>query len=499
MKIISLSMGAHDSSYAIFENQELIIHEELERINRIKETDADIVQYLEDSNISLDDFDYVLTYKHGEAKWYSPKYLEYKSKNIHKCFEIGHHLAHAANAYYSTDINDATVVIIDGGGWEEIPISNSVWSVHENKFNLLKSSFDVNIGGIWSNVTSKIFGLCGGGPPFGCQAGTVMAMSCMGKHNPNINLFNLPNENILTQQEKYDYAYELQQFTETFITNYISDIIKNSSTKNLCLAGGVVLNCVYTGKLKKLFPELEFIYIPPAPYDAGLAIGCAQYFLFSVLGLKRVKTGLYNSPYLGKLYSDEDIKKSISQYQNINVKDSSIEEVVKLLTEKNIISVFNERSESGRRALGNRSILADPRHSDMKDKINEKIKHREWFRPFAPAILKENMSEWFEFEIDSPYMSFAIPFKEEKKKLVPAVVHLDGTGRLQTVEKNRNNFFYSLISEFNKQTNIPIVLNTSFNDKEPIVETPSDAINCFLKTNLDFLYFSQTKQLISKK
>ena len=169
------------------------------------------------------------------------------------------------------------------------------------------------------------------------------------------------------------------------------------------------------------------------------------------------------------------------------------------MANNNIISVFGGKSESGRRALGNRSILANPKDEKMKDIINSKVKHRQWYRPFAPSILAEEVDNWFEENYDSPYMSFAVKFKESKRKLVPAVSHYDGTGRLQTVSEDTNSWYYGFIRAWYEKSGVPILLNTSFNDREPIVETPEHAINCFLRTNIDYLYFYDSKILVSKK
>jgi len=185
--------------------------------------------------------------------------------------------------------------------------------------------------------------------------------------------------------------------------------------------------------------------------------------------------------------------------ENLNIKENiNDKEIIELLCNQNIICVFGGSSESGRRALGNRSILADPRNNNMKDIINEKVKHRQWFRPFAPSILREEVKNWFEKDIDSPYMSFVLKFKEEVRDKVPAVVHFDGSGRLQTVTKNDNKWYYNFISKFKDKTGVPILLNTSFNDREPIVETPEDAIKCFKGTDIDYLYFYDYNILVSK-
>ena len=282
------------------------------------------------------------------------------------------------------------------------------------------------------------------------------------------------------------------------VKNIIGKFIGNS--KNLCMAGGTILNSVMTGKIWDWYPQLENIYIPPVPYDAGLAIGNIQYILHHMMDKPREKYCDNFTPYLGRTYSNEEIFSAIEKLSDkIEYQSVTDEEVVKLLIEQDIVSVFNGGSESGRRALGNRSILADPRSSNMKDIINEKVKHRQPFRPFAPSIMRDKVSEWFVRDIDSPYMQFVLKFKDGVKDKVPAVVHYDGTARLQTVTENDNKWYYNFIKKFYNSTGVPMLLNTSFNDREPIVETPEHAIHCYLKTNIDYLYFSDPKVLISKK
>ena len=176
---------------------------------------------------------------------------------------------------------------------------------------------------------------------------------------------------------------------------------------------------------------------------------------------------------------------------NINVQRNINDDYVVdlLMKDNNVISVFGGGSESGRRALGNRSILADPRSPEMKEMINEKVKHRQWYRPFAPSILREEVKNWFTKDLDSPYMSFCLEVKEEQAKKIPAVIHFDNTARLQSVSKNDNKWYHGFISKWFKKSGVPILLNTSFNDREPIVETPVHAINCYMGTNIDYLYF----------
>ncbi len=497
MKILGFSAGSHDSSYAIFEDGRLVIHEELERITRVKETEEDVLQYLEESGVDLDEFDYIVTYPHGNPIGYSQTYLNIQRKNPSKCVEIGHHLAHAANAFYNSKYDDSLVVTIDGGGWDNgRPGCLTSWQADKDSIKNLDYRMSPNLGGFWQDCTREIFGLSGGGPPYGCQAGTVMAMSCMANESETPER---PYSQYAgcSDQRKYNLAQGIQDVTENIVKEYIQKNLGENT--NLCLAGGVVLNCVLTGKIKSWFPQIKNIFIPPVPYDAGLAIGCVQYFLKEHLKKDLIIDQLFDSPYLGASYGDEHINNALLEFADkIETVECSDLDVAKLLTEKNIISVYGGKSESGRRALGNRSILADPRHEDMKDIINQKVKHRQSFRPFAPSILREHVADWFVEDIDSPYMSFAIPFKKGKAKLVPAVVHLDGTGRLQTVTQSSNNWYYNFIKTFSSLTDVPIILNTSFNDREPIVETPSDAIKTFLKTDIDFLYFREKNCLVKK-
>ena len=237
----------------------------------------------------------------------------------------------------------------------------------------------------------------------------------------------------------------------------------------------------------------------PVPYDAGLAIGSAQWVWHQELGNPRVEWDRNATPYLGEKYGTSAIESAIEKFQDkLVVKRVEDRDVIERLSLQKIVSVFGGGSESGRRALGNRSILADPRSENMKDLINEKVKHRQWYRPFAPAILREEVSKWFVRDIESPYMGFVIKFKEEAKSKVPAVVHHDGSGRLQTVTEKDNEWFYKFLNLWHEESGVPILLNTSFNDREPIVETPEHAINCFLKTEIDHLYFFDAGILLEK-
>ena len=504
MKIFSLSGGGHDSSYAIYDGKKIILHDEIERHSRIKEDNASSLEFYQNSGGNLDDFDILTFYPPGHDK------LFHTIKDLDNFIEVGHHQSHAANAFFSSNLEQSLIITIDGGGADRIDgkikaSEITIWSGEGNKVHSIKYFFGpYNLGMAWNRITNRVFGLSGGGPPYGSQAGTVMAMSAFGDKNAfselDTSIFLSPDVGYtnLSEKQKFDFAARLQHLTEIFIKQLIGEFIGDN--KNLCLSGGVVLNSVMTGKIWDWYPQLENIYIPPVPYDAGLAIGNIQYILHHMMDKPREKYCDNFTPYLGRTYSNEEIFSAIEKLSDkIEYQSVTDEEVVKLLIEQDIVSVFNGGSESGRRALGNRSILADPRSSNMKDIINEKVKHRQPFRPFAPSIMRDKVSEWFVRDIDSPYMQFVLKFKDGVKDKVPAVVHYDGTARLQTVTENDNKWYYNFIKKFYNSTGVPMLLNTSFNDREPIVETPEHAIHCYLKTNIDYLYFSDPKVLISKK
>ena len=262
--------------------------------------------------------------------------------------------------------------------------------------------------------------------------------------------------------------------------------------KAVCLAGGVAFNCVANGKITENTP-FEKVYLQPASGDAGLAIGAAYFVHHQILGLPRAF--VMENAYWGPGYSHEKIgaaiKSSRLQDEGLEISELHEEAVTKEaareIADGKILGWFQGRAEWGPRALGNRSIVADPRRSDMKDILNARIKHREMFRPFAPSILAECTGEYFEKSDPCPFMTQAYSVRPEKRAVIPAPTHVDGTGRLQTVTQNENPRYWRLIREFANLTGVPVVLNTSFNDNEPIVCRPEEAIDCFLRTKMDVL------------
>ena len=294
-------------------------------------------------------------------------------------------------------------------------------------------------------------------------------------------------------QIHFDIGASAQKVLEDVLLKMAAYIHDQTGMKNLCFGGGVALNGVANYRLLKESP-FEKIHIPPSPGDAGSAVGAAQYLYF-IHHKKPRKIIIDNGEavnenvYVGPSYDDNEITRYLETnnvpYEKYD-KKILLEKTARLISQGKIVGWYQGKMEWGPRALGNRSILADPRNSQMKDILNEKIKHREPFRPFAPSILEEFTSEYFDIDIPSPYMLMVANVK--KPKIIPAVTHVDGTGRLQTVSKKSNLLYYELINEFYKITGVPVIINTSMNVMgEPIVNTPAQAYNMITKTDMDYL------------
>ena len=523
MKIAGFCSG-HDAAYGIIEDGVPVVHNEIERFNRVKDSEGDSMKFLFDTEASYDDIDY---FTHCIGSKRSNKYRI----AFDKCIELskewirpGHHQSHAANAFYSSEFEEALIVTMDGGGTDTSVINNwtgrtcfTVWSGKDNKITELEiwDESKLHLGGVWSRATVNIFGLKAWSPS---QQGTVMGMAALGDANKYMEHFNylyprnqscLPDEwrklaeiAKSSEQEMFNIAASLQRATEIVLKEQFERLIRKHKPKNICLSGGVSLNCVFVGKLFDWFPGIN-VFCDPIPYDAGLALGSARYIYHDILDYPRVYNSVQNAtPYLGKTYSKAEVTEAIDSFnmnESMNIESADDDFIIDAMMNKKIVSVFGGGSESGRRALGNRSILADPRSKENKEIVNEKVKHRQWFRPFAPSVLREHVGEWFEHDVDSPYMSVAIKWKEDKVDRVPAVVHFDNTARLQTVKKEDNEWYHSFITKFYEKTGVPLVLNTSFNDREPIVETPTHAIQTFWGTDIDYLYFRDYGIVVSKK
>ena len=539
MKIAGVWSG-HDCSYCILEDGYPVIHDEYERFIREKEPKGNAVEFLIENYSGYKDIKHLVTCsplhvtnKDDEA-W--KKIENIVKKNGGDVHEIGHHEAHAANAFFCSNYSDATIITLDGGGVERdgMVTACTIWRGSDKCVELVDRLpiHTFNIGGLWTRATRYIFKLQSGWPR-GHQAGSVMAMSALGNKERFLQdflkmlttdihaaSFKPPNQPAgayipgkdpthpyldhwvqiaaRSEQDKFDLAAGLQAATEIVFRDLLQQIFNVAPNSNLCLAGGVTLNSVMVGKIRDWFPEIKEIYVTPTPHDGGLPIGAAQYIWHQLLGNPRITWADNFTPYLGKTYNRNEIETALNTRNDVHWEFATDDIVLKKLDDQKIISIFGGGSESGRRALGNRSILADPRSKDMKDTINEKVKHRQWFRPFAPSILRSKTVDWFENDIESPYMSMVLQFKKEKQHLVPAVVHINGSARLQTVTKNDNEWYHNFLEKWENVSGVPIILNTSFNDREPICETPTHALECFCRTEIDYLYFYDHGILVHK-
>lgn len=544
MKIVGL-YNAHDGGYCILEDGKIVEHTEFERYTRLKESGGDSLElYLK--NHKLDEAHHFVSVC-PDTNLEKTGFGTYETHNILPkdkiCF-YSHHLCHASHAYYSSPFEDAIVISIDNAGMESKGYGISagiylaqgkdikkVWEIPSEQFSL---------GDLWGRLTRWVFKLWSGYPR-GHQAGSVMAMAALGDHSkyyqdlrdmlgvnhkaavtapPNAlrGVYVPPEEEVVhpflnkyreiaeDEQEKFNLAASLQTVTEELLLDLVGRAVNMArqegfGSMNLCFSGGCSLNSVAMGKIWQLIgPQGWKMYIPPVPYDGGLNIGAAQYYYHSILrNPKFYNSDEAASPYLGEVWDDKEIFLALKDTKNIKIESNvNVERVAQELADGKIISVYNGRSESGRRALGNRSILANPAIPDMKQIINDRVKHRQWYRPFAPSVLEEHGEEWFENFFPSPYMSFVFAIKEDKLGQAKAIEHFDGTARIQSVNHKQNEWYYNLIKKFHNITGIPLVLNTSFNDREPIVETPEDAIKCFMGTDIDYLYFAETQELVSK-
>jgi carbamoyltransferase len=434
-----------------------------------------------------------------------------------KKIKIEHHLAHAASSFFCSPFEDAAIITTDGRGeWPCLLFASG----RGNKIKTIrKSYFPHSLGQIYQAFTEylgfpdygdeyKVMGLSGYGKPTHMEllreiiqfkdGELTINQKFMNYHIFNMNMDDRfstrldqylkcrrnPDEKVT--QEHMNTAASIQARLNEVgleIANYMQKI---TGSKNLCLSGGVALNGVMNHYIKQN-SNFDDIYISPAPSDTGLALGAALYVNHSILDNKR--DFVMEHAFWGPEFDDKEIQKYLDVYQISykKLKDPA-KKAAELIADGKVVGWFQGRMEYGPRALGNRSILGDPRIEKMKEIINSKIKFREEFRPFAPAVLKERSADYFLDLGDSPFMLNVGKVRREKKKEIPSVTHVDGTARVQTVEKRINPLFYSLIQQFEKITNVPLVINTSFNVKgEPIVCTPNDAIRCFYTSGIDDL------------
>ncbi len=441
---------------------------------------------------------------------------------------VEHHLAHAASAFFVSPFDEAAVLTLDGFGDFA---SSMLCHGHDNTLEVLdRVLFPHSLGIFYTAVTQwlgfpkygdegKVMGLAPYGDPeqFLDRMRDLVKLDGNGfeleldffvhhkegvdmtwdEQTPTIGrLFSDRMEEAfgpareprseLTQAHR-DVAAALQRMLEEAYLHLVRAAHRRTGSKNLCLAGGVALNAVANGRIR---PETEFdgVYVQPAAGDSGIAVGAAYYVWNQELGQPRsfVMEHAYTGPEFGEAEADAAIRAAGFDPERLD-DDALFAYVAERIAEGDVVGWFQGRMEFGPRALGNRSIVTDPRREDMKEILNARIKHREPFRPFAPSLLAESAGEWFEQDYTSPFMVLVYKTREDKRDKIPAVNHIDDTGRLQTVEERVSPRYYRLIKAFGDRTGVPIVLNTSFNENEPIVMTPEHAVETFAKTKMDLL------------
>jgi len=460
-------------------------------------------------------------------------------KLVAKFHRIEHHQAHLASTLFVSPFENAALLSADGLG----DFASSMWGLGAGNHMRIDGSitFPHSLGLYYSAVTQylgflkfgdeyKVMGLAAYGQPAYLDAfRNILRFSANGgdfgfklgldyfthhKTGPEMSwaesdktptlgkMFSEAMPRLLKaparepeaplEQKHRDMASSLQARLEEVYLGMLKKLAAATGAKAVCLAGGVAFNCVANGKILDATP-FEQVYVHPAAGDAGLAVGAAYFVWHQLLGQPR--SFVMDHAYWGPGYSAAEIKPAIQAspvsrggHTFTELPDEELfRRTAEIIAEGKILGWYQGRAEWGPRALGNRSIVADPRRPEMKEILNRRIKHREIFRPFAPSILAEKTGEWFEKSHPSPFMNLAYSVLPAKRDKIPAPTHVDGTGRLQTVTREANPRYYALIAEFERQTGVPVVLNTSFNDNEPIVCRPEEALECYLRTQMDAL------------
>ena len=545
MKIVGANFGntekgmlLNDGGICLLNEDKLIITSE-ERITRKKYAggfDESLKKVLEYEKLKLEDIDLFVFSSCCELP---RKRMNMDNFNVSKekiVYLPSHHLSHAYSTYFSSNFDKAIIMVIDNEGniindlgkskFYENELEHMTYYIGEgNKIEFLErdevAPNQIGLGDAYRYFTHYI------GFPSYVYAGKTMGLAPYGNKGKfeNVKIFDFDErtgkitckiENIYEDcnraikeffknnynidivdartpidditQEHADLAYLIQNELEKILIKKVNYLVKKTGIKKLCIAGGVGLNSVANGRILRE-TGIEDIFIIPAAGDTGQCLGNVYYGYYDIL--KNTKRITFSSPYLGFSYTDKEIELALKKhpemsYKKFNDYNDLNKKLAKDLVNGKIIARFDGRSEFGPRALGNRSILMDPRKRKNKDILNKRVKFRESFRPFAPSVLYEYASEYFDIGKESPYM--LLVGKVKKPSLIPAVTHIDQSARIQTVRKEDNYNYYDLINEFYKLTNVPVLLNTSFNiNGEPIVETPDDALNSFKSTNIDEL------------
>lgn len=577
----------HDAAAALVVDGELVAAAEEERFNRVKHSGAFPIEAihhcLEQGGLSgLKELDLVCFYHSQDKMWHRGMVRENGPRMrpgrralfstavsglrfTHRCLGlddartartfakrtgfsppegryhvVGHHLSHAASAFYESPFQRALCLVLDGQGEST---SSSAWVGGPSGLHLIDETYAPNsMGYLYQTITRylgfehgdefKVMGLAPYGDPARFRRffhhvvrpaargrfaidpewlGSLVirdALLGQGRGYPRwmVSALGPPRRRgDEIQQHHMDLAAALQEALEGAVMGWLWNLRKRTGLRKLCLAGGVALNCVLNGKIARsgLF---EQVHVVPAAHDAGCAAGAALFGYYEVLG-GSAPTDIRSRRarvFLGPKYGPMDIRHALrgTQFALSSTRASDwAKEVARVIADGKVVGLFHGRMEWGPRALGNRSILADPRRPEMKDIVNRSIKMREGFRPFAPAVLHEQADKWFDLaglRGQSPHMLFAVPVRDACHARIPAVTHVDGSARVQTVQRDDNPRFHALLRAFFELTGVPVLLNTSLNVQgEPIAHTPSDAIRCFVGSGLDLLVLGDL--LIQKK
>jgi len=454
-----------------------------------------------------------------------------------KVVPVEHHIAHLSSTFHVSPFDEAVLVSIDGFG----DFASGAWGIGKGTEITVDKRiyFPHSMGSFYQALTQylgfnnygdeyKVMGLAPyGKPKYLDQMREIVTLCDDGGYKLNLKYFKHHIENVVQEwsggspvfgqlysdnlesllgdkrqsgeelnQKHFDIAHSIQAMYEETFFHLLSKLHDKYQVNNLALSGGCAMNSVANGKVYRN-SSFKKVYIQSAAGDAGGAIGAAYSAWYSE-NLEAKREFIMDHAYYGPSYTNQYVEKLVEDNAEKLDQEGCASEIVldedelftktaKAIADGKVIGWFQGRLEWGPRALGNRSILCDPRRSDMKDILNLKIKRRESFRPFAPSILRDKVVDWFEEDDDVPFMMKVFQIKEDKRSIIPAVTHVDGSGRLQTVFENTNSRYYRLISEFEKLTNVPILLNTSFNENEPVVCKPDEALACFLRTKMDVL------------
>jgi len=551
VKILGISSFYHDSAAALLSDGRLVAAAHEERFTR-KRHDPDLPRQatrycLEQAGIGIDDLDYVVFYDKPFVKferilvtylatfprslpsftksmpiWLKEKLWVPRMIHEHLGFDgevlfAEHHQSHAASAFLPSPFEEAAILTCDGvGEWatttQGIGRGNQFELLKEVRFphslGLLYSAFTYYLGFKVNSAEYKVMGAAPYGEPrfvdtilrelvdlredgsfklnmryFAYDYGLTMT------NHRFAQLFGQPRREPEARMEQFhwDVAASIQKVTEEIVLRIVRDLHRRTGMRNLCMAGGVALNCVANGRIVREGP-FEQLWVQPAAGDAGGALGAALFAHNAVLGKPR--SFRMDHAFWGPAWSDDAIRRFLdargAPYRSLS-REQMIEETARVLDEEQaVIGWFQGRMEWGPRSLGSRSILADARNQENWKRVNLKIKFRESFRPFAPAVLAEKASEWFDIDRESPYMLLVCQVREGRQ--IPAVTHVDGSARLQTVTRDAHPEFYDLLQAFDRRTGCPVLINTSFNVRgEPIVCSPEDAYLCFMRTNMDVL------------